>query len=137
MVLKEKLQWIHMLVGESIASYLKKVKQLKDELEEVSVNVSSTEIVNSTLNGLPDEWEPFVFGVVAHENILDWDILWDDFSQEELKRIKKEAIVEDVLNLILTSRNKGKGKQGPSFGGEVASGSRPTKDMSRIKCYVC
>lgn len=52
-------------------------------------------------------------------------------------RSKKEAIVEDEPNLSLASRNKGKGKHGPSSGREVASGIMPTKDMSKIKCYFC
>lgn len=68
-----------MLASEDVASYLTNVKQIKDELEVVSTNVPFVEIVRSTLNGLPDEWEPFVSGVVALEKIPYWEILWDDF----------------------------------------------------------
>lgn len=50
--------------------------------------------------------------------------------------VLKEVVVEDDPNLALASRKKGKRKQRPSFGGEVASGSKPNKDMFKIKCYV-
>jgi hypothetical protein len=97
-----------MLSNEGFASYLTKVKQIKDELEAISVSVPSIEIVRSTLNGILNEREPFLFGVVAHEKIHDWDILWDDYFQEYLKRSKKEDVMEDKSNLTLASRNKGK-----------------------------
>ena len=50
--------------------------------------------------------------------------------------VLKVVAMEDEPNLALASRNKGKGKYGPISRGEVGSGSRPKKYMSKIKCYV-
>jgi hypothetical protein len=39
--------------------------------------------MNVALNGLPKSWEPFIKGVCARENLLDWQRLWDECIEEE------------------------------------------------------
>jgi len=38
------------------------------------------------LNGVTKQWDVFVKGIVARENLPKWDHLWDDFIQEETQR---------------------------------------------------
>jgi hypothetical protein len=85
MVLKEKLRNTKMGKGESVSSYLTKLRQVKDELAVVGDNVDGTELVRIALNGFSKSWDVFVRGIVAREHTPDWDRLWDDFMQEELR----------------------------------------------------
>jgi hypothetical protein len=45
----------------------------------------NSELVRITLNRFTKEWEVFVKCVVGHENLPDWNRLWDDFTQEEIQ----------------------------------------------------
>jgi hypothetical protein len=71
MALKERLQHTKMTKGEGVTTYLTKVKQLLDELLAVGVKLSLTKIVRYTLRGFPKEWDPFISGIVARENLPD------------------------------------------------------------------
>ena len=84
MALKEKLQGTKMTKGESVASFLTWVAQIKDELAAVGEVISDSELVMIALKGLTKEWEFFVKCVVARENLPYWSRLWDDFTQEEI-----------------------------------------------------
>ena len=35
------------------------------------------------LNGFATSWEPFVKGICAHENLSNFERLWNDYIQEE------------------------------------------------------
>jgi hypothetical protein len=47
--------------------------------------VDETELVRIALNGFTKQWDVFVRGVVAREKLPNWERLWDDFTQEELR----------------------------------------------------
>jgi hypothetical protein len=83
MVLREKLKSIKMTKIESVATYLTKLTQMRDELGAVGEVVADNELVRTTLNGVTKQWVVFVEGIVARENFPKWDRLWDDFIQEE------------------------------------------------------
>ena len=42
-------------------------------------------LVRTTLNNFSKPWGSFVRGIVAREVMPSWEILWDDFVQEELR----------------------------------------------------
>jgi hypothetical protein len=44
----------------TIASYLMKITQIRDELVAIGEAVDDIELVNVALNGFPGSWEPFV-----------------------------------------------------------------------------
>lgn len=83
MVLKEKLRNAKMFKSDTVASYLTKITQFRDDLGEVGETVDSEELVRSTLSGFPLKWDVFVHEIVTWENMPSWDRLWDDFIQEE------------------------------------------------------
>jgi hypothetical protein len=85
MLLREKLRSTKMAKGESVVSYLTKFTQIRDELAAVGETVDETELVRIALNGFTKQWDVFVRGVVAREKLPDWERLWDDFTQEELR----------------------------------------------------
>jgi hypothetical protein len=87
--------------------------------------VDETELVRTALNGFTKQWDVFVRGVVAREKLPDWERLWDDFTQEELRVDSSQASQpksEEEENVALHAK-KGSG-----------GGSR---DMSKVKCFAC
>jgi hypothetical protein len=136
MALKERLQHTRMSKGEGVTVYLTKVKQLLDELLAVGVKLSPAEMVRSALRGFPKEWDSFIAGVVARENLPDWERLWNDCCQEEIRRGRNMNEEEEEENLALTSKRGGRGRRGTSFRGG-STNERPKKDLSHVQCYVC
>jgi hypothetical protein len=62
--------------------------------------------------------------VVGCENILDWSILWDDFTQEEIQEISQSSEqktdgVDKNVALIAKSKKKGSSR----------------RDLSKFRCY--
>jgi hypothetical protein len=138
MLLREKLRSTKMARGDSVATYLTKFTQIRDELAAVGETVDETELVRTTLNGFTKQWDVFVRGVVAREKLPDWERLWDDFTQEELRVGSSQASqpkIEDEENLALAGKGKFRGKKGPS-GGQTSKGEK-RKDFSKIKCFAC
>ena len=76
MVLREKLKAIKMTEFENVASYLIKIIQVRYELATIGESMEPTELVRTALKGLPKNWEVFVEGIIARENLPGWDRLW-------------------------------------------------------------
>ena len=109
MDLKEKLQGTKMAKGEGVASFLTWVAQVKDELAAVGEVISDSELVRIALKDFTKEWEVFVKYVVARENLLDWSRLWDDFTQEEIRKDlnvvdRRRALVKTMLLFLVRER---------------------------------
>jgi hypothetical protein len=91
------------------------------------------------LNGFPTSWEPFVKGICFHENLLKFEMFWDDCIEEETWMESKEGKKGGDDNLALIGQTKkGRGK-GPnkSKGKTEESTSQPTKDLSKLKFFIC
>jgi hypothetical protein len=71
MALKDKLHDTKMSKGESVASYLTWVAQVKDDLAAVGEVFSDSELVRIALKGFTKEWEVFVKCVVGREHLPD------------------------------------------------------------------
>jgi hypothetical protein len=84
MALRVKLHNTKMSRGESMASYLTKLTQVRDELTAVRDTVPDDELVRIALNGFGKQWDVFVRCVVGREKLPTWERLWDDFIQEEI-----------------------------------------------------
>ena len=78
-----KLRSIEMIRLVTVTSYLMKATQIYDQLATVGEKIEDKELVNKALNGFPPQWETFVQGVCAWENIPNWEILWVYCIQEE------------------------------------------------------
>ena len=108
MVLKKKLKAIKMAKTDNATAYLTKITSVRDELAVVGEIIAPTELVRIALNGLPKTWENFVDGIVAWENLLDWERLWDDCIQNEIRKnnIGAAKQVEEDDNVTLLARGK-------------------------------
>ena len=92
------------------------------------------------LNGFSKSWDVFVRGIVAREHTLDWDRLWDEFMQEELRLASLSGSNshqkgEEEENIALAGKGKAKSKKG-SGSGQTSKGEKK-RDMSKVKCFAC
>jgi hypothetical protein len=119
---RDKLHSTRMAKGESVASYLTRVAQVKDELAVVGEVIPDSELVRIALKGFTKEWEVFVKCVVGREKLPDWSRLWDDFTQEEIQEGSQEKAEggSDEKDVALVGKSKEK-----------------KKDMSKVKCFAC
>jgi hypothetical protein len=90
------------------------------------------ELVCVALNGFSKSWNIFVHGVVAREKLPEWQCLWDDFVQEEIRLghssgSSSSPHVVDKEGLALASKGKGKKKKG----------GKKDIDFSKVKCFQC
>jgi hypothetical protein len=118
----------NMVKGESVASYLTWVAQVKNELAAVGEVISDSELVRIVLKGFTKEWEVFVKCVVGQEHLPYWSILWDIFTQEDIQegshRSGHKGYEVDEENVSLTTKNKSK-KQGSSM-----------KYLRKVRCFI-
>jgi hypothetical protein len=94
--------------------------------------------VRIALNGFTKLWDVFVRGVVSRDKLPNWERLWDDFTQEELRLGTSQANqpkIEDEKNLTLAGKGKTRAKNGPSWGKTSKGENR--KDLSKVKCFAC
>jgi hypothetical protein len=91
MVLQDKLKSIQMLDSESVTSFLGRFTQIRDELAVVGEIVEPEFMVRTTLNSFTKPWGSFVRGIVSREVMTTWEILRDDFVQEEMRCISESS----------------------------------------------
>ena len=141
MVLREKLKNIKMVKGEVCMAYLTRISQVRDELATVGVVVTGPKLVRTALNGVTAPWAVFVQGLVARENLPDWDRVCDDFVQEETRRgfLQSNGSTSrgDDEDVALTSKGKKKSKKGPKKGWAKKQQDGQKKDMRTVKCFAC
>ena len=79
--LKDKLHNVKMNKDEGVASYLTRVAHVKYELVVVGDIIPNSKLVRIALKGFTKKWDVFVKRIVGREKLLNWSILWDDFTQ--------------------------------------------------------
>lgn len=84
MVLQEKLNNIRMNRYEIVTSYLKTIQQAHDEILTIGEAVNDSKIVKVAPKGRAKHWTTFVDGILARQQLPDWNWLWDDFIQKEI-----------------------------------------------------
>lgn len=124
-VLREKLRNTKISKNDTMASNLTRVSQIRDQLGAIGEKVKDEELIRTTMNGFSKKWDPFVKGVVDHENILDQDRLWGDFiredTQEEALQHSQAEGGEEKENVALVTKEKNKSKKGSSGGASEQS----------------
>jgi len=99
--LKDKLRNIQMSKGEPIIMYLSKFTQVWDQLVGVGDTIADKDLVSLALMGLHKSWENFQDIVSGKENLPNWERLWGDCVQEEIRRGPRAGIsvkIEDEEN---------------------------------------
>ena len=59
-------------------SYFSRVSQIKEILEAIGDMVEEVEVVMTTLNGIPREWDSFIRGIYARRKLTKFNKLWEE-----------------------------------------------------------
>ena len=122
--------------SEGLVAYLSRFTDVRDELAAIGETVTETELVRTTLHGFPKSWEVFVEGIVARENLPNWNRLWSDCVQNEIHRSHSGTVKqEEEENVALAAKGKkGKSKQVASSSGKKGKGKQKRKKVKRKTC---
>jgi hypothetical protein len=75
LTLKSQLQSTKMTKGDTIAIFFMKISEIKEQLETIGEIMSDRELVLTTLNNLPKQWEPFLQSISGRESLPTFDRL--------------------------------------------------------------
>ena len=139
LALKDKLRKIKMEKGDTISTYLNKLTTCRDELGSVGITTADDDMVSLALLGLPKSWHSYQDSVNGREKLPDWERLWSDLMQEEIRRNTRDGSSsknDDEENLALASKaRKGKGKASHSKSNSSHGGKK--NDKSKVRCFHC
>ena len=82
MNLRAQLKGTKMSKGESIQDYLTRVSQFREQLSAIGDTLDEDELVINALNGLTRPWDSFIQNLCAKKEGMEFDIVWEDDSQE-------------------------------------------------------
>ena len=71
--------------GDSIPKYLMKFVHCRDELGSAGITVDDDDLVSLALLGLPKSWHGYEYFVNGQEKLPNWERLWSDLVQEEIR----------------------------------------------------
>ena len=68
---------------ETISAFFSKIAQTQDQLAAIGVEVDDDDLVQTTVDGLPESWETFLSSVNGREVQSNFETLWHDCLEEE------------------------------------------------------
>jgi hypothetical protein len=107
--LKQKLKYLNMEKGESVASFCSKIAQIRDQLLVTGVTVDDDDLVHAIFYGLPSSWDTFLSSVSGRKIQPTFERLCHDCLQEESRTATKSEPTKEE-HLALASIFKGKKK---------------------------
>lgn len=112
--MKDKLRKIKCEKGNVISTHLNKLTTCKDELGSVGITTIDDDMVSLAFLSLPKSWHSHQESVNGREKLPNWERLWSDLMQEEIRRGTRDGSSlkqDDEENIALASKaRKGKGK---------------------------
>jgi hypothetical protein len=99
LTLKGQLQSTKMTKSDRVATFFRKISEIKEQLCAIGEIMSDKELVLSTLNNLPKHWEPFLQSICGREKLPTFDRLWTDCTQEELRGVEDSPDENHALSL--------------------------------------
>ena len=95
-------------------------------------------MVSLALLDLPKSWHSYQDSVNGREKLPNWERLWSDLMQEEIRRSTRDSSssMHDEENCALASKaNKGKGKVSLSESSSSNDGKKV--DKAKVRCFRC
>ena len=124
---------------ETMQSYFTRVAQIKEQLESIGDMVEEEEIVMTTLNGLPRDWESFIRGIYSRRRLTKFRQLWEECLQEEERIVAREEKLNENEDQALEIHTKGKNKRkSHDHTPRKAQGFKKSKkDFSNYEFFSC
>jgi hypothetical protein len=143
--LKGQLQNIKMTKADTIATFFMNISKIRDQLGAIGEIISDRELVLTTPNALPRHWEPFLQSISGRAELLTFNRLWTDCTQEEIILIARgvEDSPHDDNHALAFHTKKGARNRrsfSQAFKVEKTSstlGCDHRKDKSKIQCFRC
>ena len=111
MTLRNHLKSVKDQKSETMQSYFTRVAQIKEQLEAIGDMGEEAEIVMTTLNGLPRDWESVIWRICSWRRLTKFRQLWEECVQEEERIATREENLNDNDDQALTVHTKGKNKR--------------------------
>jgi hypothetical protein len=89
--LKHQLQNIKMTKEDIIATFFMKIVEIRDKLGTIGEIILDKELVMITLNGLPNNLDPFIQSISRRSKFPEFDRLWADCTQDETRLAMRGA----------------------------------------------
>lgn len=100
--LRNQLRDVRMDKGELVASFFMEVTEIRDQLQGMGELVIESEMVTTTINGLPDLWDGFVGVICARKDTPSLDELWITYTKEE-SRLKAKGKIQELDSQAFTT----------------------------------
>jgi hypothetical protein len=81
--LKKQLHTLNMGKEETISAFFSKIAQTRDQPTIIGIAVDDNDLVQTTVDGLPNSWEIFLSSVNGREVHRNFKRLWHDCLEEE------------------------------------------------------
>ena len=108
--LKSKLLRIKMDINEYVSTFLEQIKDMKDKLGDIGEKMSNIDLVTIALNGMLEDYQMFITGLAARENVPTFKELKGILLQEEERRANLKPQNSDLA--LWTKKRFPKGKPG-------------------------
>ena len=104
----------------------------------MGITIVDDDMVRLALLGLSQSWNSYQDSVNGREKLSDWERLWSDLMQEEIRRSTRDdsSSKDDEENLALAS-NVRKGKEKDSHRKSNYSHGGNKGDKSKVRCFNC
>ena len=105
--------------------------------------VENGEIVMTTLNGIPRSWDAFIQGICSRRNLITFNTLWEEFSQEEDRIVSREENMGNEYQALIAHTNKIRRghhhlkKSKHSHQNKKDNPRSSNRDLSKFRCYTC
>jgi hypothetical protein len=157
MNLRTQLKNIKMQKGEMIQEYFSRISKIKEQLKAIGDTIDEDKFLLTSLNGLTRPWDAFIQSVCGRKEKLQFEILWEECTQEETRVANRKALLERDDDQALATHTKG-GRKKPYFKRESRrespssnkfnnqeshsrnfqkKGQRKGRVLSSIQCYHC
>jgi hypothetical protein len=145
LTLKGQIQNIKMTKGDIVSTFFMKMSEIRDQLGAIGEIISHRELVLTTLNNLPKHREPFLQSISGREKLPNFDHLWTNCTQEEIRLIARgveDSPHDDNHSLALHTKKGGRNKRNfkQTLRDDKTSSTScydERKDMSKIQCFRC
>ena len=90
----------------------------------------------TTLNGLPRSWGSFIQGICARRNLVTFNKLWEECSQEEARIVAREQNMGNEYQALIVHTKKNK-RDHHHHRGKHSHQNNLRKYLSSIRCFTC